>query len=151
MTSGGARARSGPPPDPTALRRSRDAGEWRTLPAEGRPGDPPEWPLLDQNEREAIVWERLWRKPQAVAWEEMGQEYEVAMHVRLLVEAEAPESSPAQRTVLLRSAEGLGLSIPGLARNKWRIGKAPQQAVVEQEAGPKRRPSARDRHMHSVK
>lgn len=48
MPRGGARANSGPPPDPNALRRERpsDKETWRTLPAEGRQGDPPAWPLL---------------------------------------------------------------------------------------------------------
>lgn len=47
MPRGGARVHSGPPPDPTALRRDRpeDKESWTTLPAEGRQGDPPAWPL----------------------------------------------------------------------------------------------------------
>lgn len=54
MPRGGARPVSGPPPDPNALRRDRpsDQATWTTLPAEGRTGEPPEWPLLDVQPRE---------------------------------------------------------------------------------------------------
>lgn len=47
MPRGGARVNSGPPPDPNALRRNRpeDKAGWKMLPAEGRLGDPPAWPL----------------------------------------------------------------------------------------------------------
>src|SRR5690606_37383206 len=62
MPRGGARTVSGPPPDPNALRRDRpsDAAGWVILPAEGRPGDPPEWPLLWQTQREYDLWKREW-------------------------------------------------------------------------------------------
>lgn len=48
MPRGGARANSGPPPDPNALRRDRadDKAGWTLLPAMGREGDTPEWPLF---------------------------------------------------------------------------------------------------------
>lgn len=48
MARGGARTNSGPPPDPTALRRDRpsDRDGWTALPAAGRPGRTPKWPLL---------------------------------------------------------------------------------------------------------
>lgn len=47
MARGGARTISGPPPDPNALRRDRksDRDGWTTLPAEGRKGPTPPWPL----------------------------------------------------------------------------------------------------------
>lgn len=46
MPRGGARTRSGPPPDPNALARERDAGEWKVLPRQkGRRRKPPAWPL----------------------------------------------------------------------------------------------------------
>ena len=71
MPRGGARTVSGPPPDPNALRRDRpsDAAGWVILPADGRPGDPPEWPLLWQTQREYDLWKREWSRPQAVMWE----------------------------------------------------------------------------------
>ena len=142
MTSGGARARSGPPPDPNALARSRDAGEWWTLPAAGRPGDPPAWPLTRQSPRERAVWAQLWAKPQAVAWEALGQEHEVAMYVRRFVQAEKPTASAPVGTLVRQLGEALGLSIPGLARNRWKIGR-PETAIEARPPAPRR--SARDR------
>lgn len=48
MPRGGARVNSGPPPDPNALRRDRpkDKDGWTSLPANGRKGRMPKWPLL---------------------------------------------------------------------------------------------------------
>ena len=64
MPSGGARARSGPAPDPNALRRDRkDDAAWVVLPAEGFQGDVPEFPLADGSDAEVQLWVTLWRKP----------------------------------------------------------------------------------------
>ncbi|MFC9846474.1 hypothetical protein ACFWFF_21965 [Streptomyces sp. NPDC060223] len=94
MPRGGARAVSGPPPDPRSLRSTKaiDKGGWRTLPAEGREGEPPEWPLTEAADRELDLWDDLWVKPQAVAWEDMGRELEAALFVRTLAEAERSPS-----------------------------------------------------------
>lgn len=150
MGSGGARARSGPAPDPNALRRERDAGEWTLLPATGRPGDPPEWPLPDQSERELELWTALWPKPQALMWERLGLEIEVALYVRRLAEAEAP-GSPANLSTLVRQmSDSLGLTTPGLRANRWKI-EAPKPTAVERvaraasEPESAGRPSARER------
>lgn len=144
----GGHARSGPPPDPNALRRDRDQGEWTVLPAEGRDGPSPDWPLSAKNRREAIIWNQFWRKPQAVAWERLGQEYEVAMLVRNIAEAEQPDSPIALRTVVRQQMDSLGLTTPGLRSNRWRIARdevaakrADQAAAPAKAAGP----TARDR------
>jgi len=123
MAKGGARARSGPPPDPAALRRDRDtdAAGWTNLPAEGRKGDPPSWPLTRATKRETTLWAREWRRPQAVMWERNGQELEVALYVRSLAAAEKTDAPVNARTLVKQQQEALGLSIPGLARNRWRI------------------------------
>lgn len=121
---GGARARSGPPPDPNALRRDRkdDAG-WTTLPAEGRKGRAPKWPLTKASARESELWRSEWKRPQAVEWKRNGQEIEVAMYIRNLVEAEVPGAAKGLRDLVRQGQEALGLSLPGLARNRWRIGE----------------------------
>jgi hypothetical protein len=122
MASGGARGRSGPAPDPNAARRERkdDAG-WTTLPAAGRPGAAPEWPLRGQSNREAELWESEWRRPQAIMWERNGQELEVALYIRRLTEAELPAAATNLGTLVRQMQEGLGLSIPGMLRNRWVI------------------------------
>lgn len=121
MPKGGARSRSGPAPDPTALRRERDAGEWTILPAEGREGVAPEWPLTEPSEREADLWESLWRKPQALMWERFGQEVEVALYARRLAEAEEPKSFVNLSTLVRQMSDSLGLTTPGMRANRWRI------------------------------
>lgn len=149
MASGGARARSGPAPDPNALRRERDAGEWTTLPAEGREGATPDWPLTEPTEREAGLWERLWRMPQALMWERYGQEIEVALYVRRLSEAEVLESKVNLSTLVRQMADSLGLTTPGLRANRWKIARdevADRREVREPApSGPKGRRGARDR------
>lgn len=127
MPKGGARTRSGPAPDPDALRRERDAGEWTILPAEGRQGATPQWPLTEQDDREEELWERLWRMPQALMWERYGQDLEVALYVRRLVEAEGRESSVALSTLVRQLGDSLGLSTPGMRANRWRIDRPSEE------------------------
>ncbi len=142
MASGGARARSGPAPDPNALRRDRDSSEWVTLPSAGREGPPPAWPLEDPRGQELELWAREWARPQAVEWERNGQQLEVALFVRAVVTAEGGKATAADRSIVQRKMNDLGLTVPGLRANRWRIGEA--SAPVEQPKG-KRRPSARAR------
>ncbi len=153
MPSGGARTRSGPPPDPNALRRDRKSdGEWTVLPVDGRAGDPPDWPLVEHEdpdwaERELELWRVLWAKPQAVMWERLGQELEVAQYVRRLVEVEQPGARANLHTLVRQLGDALGLTIPGMHNHRWRIGEAgaakPGRAA-RASAAPARR-SARDR------
>ncbi len=152
MPRGGARVASGPPPDPNALRRNRksDAAGWRTLPAEGRPGPPPKFPLVDVQPREWDLWRDLWSRPQAVMWEEMGQAYEVALLVRNLSEAEQPGARADVQKVVRQYMDSLGLTVQGMLRNRWKVDQAEPSAPVAEEEQPKkaatpRRRSARDR------
>jgi hypothetical protein len=122
MASGGARARSGPAPDPNALRRERkdDAG-WLTLPAEGRVGPVPVFPLPDAFAREVEVWSEYWSKPQAVLWERNGQHLEVALHVRTFVEAEKSDAPAALRTLVRQQLGELLLTIPAMLSARVRL------------------------------
>ncbi len=118
----GGHARSGPAPDPNALRRERDQGEWVTLPAEGRTGAPPAWPLPTKAlARESDLWTRLWAKPQALMWERFDQAEEVAMYVRRLMAAEKRNAPAASFTAVRQLADSLGLSTPGMRANRWKI------------------------------
>lgn len=144
MPKGGARARSGPAPDPNALRRDRpaDAAEWIVLPAEGRQGEAPDWPLTEPDDRELGIWSTLWAKPQAVAWEHLGLHHEVALYVRRLVEAEQRNSPAVLSTLVRQIGDSLGLTTPGMRANRWRIGE-PASAPERKPAA--RRTAARDR------
>lgn len=142
MAKGGARNRSGPAPDPDALRREKDAGDWFDLPAEGRVGPPPEWPLSEPYERELDLWARLWMKPQALMWERFGQEFEVALYVRRFVEAEEHESRVNLSTLVRQMADSLGLTTPGMRANRWRIARREEEKTAPK---PTIRSSARER------
>lgn len=59
------------------------------LPAEGRRGDPPKWPLDGrQSAAERRLWAQLWATPQAVVWERLGWTRTVARYCRVLLVAE---------------------------------------------------------------
>jgi hypothetical protein len=128
MAKGG-HARSGPPPDPNALRRERDAGEWVVLPAEGCADDPPQWPLVGHSDREAQLWKDLWAKPQAFMWHRNGCTLEVALLVRNLTMAEIPGSPVNLGTLVRQQSDSLGLTTPGLRCNRWRI--APDELAAK--------------------
>jgi hypothetical protein len=123
MPSGGARARSGPAKDPNAVRRPNGT-DVRLLPAGGREGDVPVWPLDGQSDRESVLWVELWAMPQAVVWEEQRLEWSVAMYVRALAAAEQLKASVPARTLVRQFMDDLGLTAGGMARNGWRIGPA---------------------------
>ena len=125
----GGHAHSGPPPDPNALRRDNpsDRAGWTSLPAAGRTGPVPAWPLSRPTQRETELWAREWTRPQAIMWEANGQQAEVALYVRSLAAAERPRASVASRTLVRQQQEALGLSLPGLLRLRWRITDEPAQ------------------------
>ncbi|MFG2307655.1 hypothetical protein ACGFS9_03030 [Streptomyces sp. NPDC048566] len=148
MPRGGARAVSGPAPDPRSLRSAKamDKGGWRTLPAEGRQAPAPGWPLTTAAERELDLWDELWAKPQAVAWEDMGQEFEVALFVRTLAEAERADGRVDVKKMVRGYLDSLGLSVTGMNRNRWKIAPEVEEPHAGSPAAPAaRRPSARDR------
>jgi len=123
MSSGGARARSGPAPDPSSIRSLERGGEnWTRLPMSGRSGRAPRWPLpTSATPAEAKAWRAEWKRPQAIQWEMNGQELEVALYVRRLIESEEPGATAAVSTLVVRQQQALGISLPGLARNRWLI------------------------------
>lgn len=160
MPKGGARTRSGPAPDPNALRRDRKSdGEWLLLPAEGRKGDPPAWPLLPPRftvegeeifdaaraERELEVWASLWSKPQGVAWERFGLVEQVAIYCRRWCEIERAEASTSRGTLVRQLADSLGLTMPGMHSLRWRIAADETATKRAERTAPVKRASSRDR------
>lgn len=122
MPSGGARARSGPAPDPSALRRDRkDDAAWVTLPSEGFTGEVPDFPLPGALTVEVELWDALWSKPQAFMWSKLGLKYEVAAYVRAFLESVEPEASAGLKTAVLRMAAEIGLSLPGMHSLRWKF------------------------------
>lgn len=141
MPSGGPRSRSGPAPQRGALRnRGRDG--WTALPVTGREGETPLWPLGRSTKFEREMWEREWRRPQAVMWERLGWDVQVALYVRTLRAANGPKATSGNTTNLLRQMANLGLTEDGMARNRWYIADEPAA-----KPAPRREPTttAKDR------
>ena len=122
MTSGGARSRSGPAPDPNALRRDRaDDKGWVVLPAEGFAGVVPVFPLSGAMVSEVELWDELWAKPQAFMWSKLGLKFQLAAYVRAFLESVEVEASAGLKTAVLRMEGELGLSIPGMSSLRWKL------------------------------
>jgi len=132
----------GPPPKPAGERRRRNATVAMTqLPAEGRRGPVPEWPLprllLDEPDlvdlleaREADLWADLWATPQAVAWERLRWTRTVARYVRFEVRAETGDLKAGAEARLLE--DRLGLSPQAMLRLRWEV-SADEVAEQRQE------------------
>lgn len=112
MTRGGARSRSGPPPDPNALRRSRASDPaWTKIPASGRGDVPaPDWPLVEPSTRELELWAAWWAEPVAVLWAESHALHYVAFTVRMFAEAEQPKARTEDRKSLNQMMANLFLT-----------------------------------------
>lgn len=119
MTSGGARARSGPGADPNSYRSQKK--DWVSLPAGGFAGDIPAFPLPAALKVELELWAELWRKPQAVMWDQMGMKFQVAAYARAFLESVEEKASAGLKTAVLRMEGELGLSVPGMHSLGWRI------------------------------
>lgn len=137
MARGGARVRSGPAKDPNALRRERasDQAGWTVLPADGRAGDPPAWPLRLPLKRELAVWAREWTRPQAVEWERLHLEVEVALYVRTLCQTEKQSSNASLLGKVMQLQNSLGLTKAGMSANGWRIDDAGASRSEPQQEG----------------
>ena len=112
-----------------SLRRDRDKAEWRHLPASGREGPAPDWPLTRASPRETELWTDEWRRPQAIVWEQNHQEREVALYVRALAVAERPKATTSARLLVMRQLDALGLTTAGLRSNRWIIDQAKEQVT----------------------
>lgn len=146
MARGGARSRSGPAPTSTERSHKAKADQHGsvTLPAEGRDGAEPAYPLVDPNPRELDLWSRLWESPQAIMWEQLHLEFEVASYVRVLARAELPKSSSIIWGQAKQMAESLGLTASGMQRNRWTVGTVTDSAEDTDNA-PSDVPSLADR------
>ncbi len=149
MPRGGSRPGAGRPPDTGSLAEAirLESGAIRTLPRERR-GQAPAWPLSKATARELVVWRRLWKKPQAVVWEEQGSADEVAFYVRTYVEAEERDVAATRRTLLLQQQNSLMLTQASLLRAGYRISTStPTSSPGSAPAAPKRAaaPSSRGR------
>jgi hypothetical protein len=126
----------GPLPKPAEQRRRRNAGLGSPagllrLPLAGRAEDPPTWPLSKPTRRETVLWARLWRTPQAVAWERLDWTDAVARYARQLTSAEK-RTAPVKLLGEVRQLEDrLGLNPLSLLRLRWEIVDMPTEAEAQ--------------------
>lgn len=124
----------GPPAKPNAERRRRNAPRANTtvLPAAGRKGRAPRWPLTTM---QVEGWEEIWKLPQAVMWERMHAVEVVARYVELrekVSNPEFPESKNASFWGVLASLEDrLGLTPKAMLQLQWEVEASEDDALVE--------------------
>lgn len=175
MTSGGARVRSGPAPDPKSGRSAVRGLDFTALPSEGYSGEVPEFPLSpafviheyfddgkkvretddgateSRRNRESDLWAWVWSLPQAAAWAvDRSTWLDVAMYVRTFAVCESSEAKAADKSALHRFRDDLGLSPAGLARNGWSIAKDELAGRRKTEDAAPKRESARERRLKAV-
>lgn len=115
------------------------------LPAEGRPGKPPAWPLGDTEPGELAAWKQLWATPQAVAWERLGWVRTVARYCRVMVASEAPHATPALLAQATALEDRLGLTPKAMRLLMWQIVTDEVADKREQKAAAAAATSARGR------
>lgn len=115
-----ARTMPGPAPNPNARRRNVRP-EWRRLPAAGRRGDPPDWPLGRPTKAELALWQQLWGSPQAAAWESFGWARMVARYTRIAVQSERRGTTAFLLSEVRQLEDRLGLNPMAMKRLQWVI------------------------------
>lgn len=145
MAKGGARNRSGPPPQEGSERSERRGYSLTALPAE-YDGEIPDFPLADATAREVALWEEKWRGPHGAAWSQPSERWrwwDVALWVRTAVRCEDPEAPAALINNLHRLGDRAGLSTAGLAEMGWKVAvdetAAKRQPKAEQQPKRERR------------
>jgi hypothetical protein len=137
----------GPPRKDPATRRRRNAPpETTKLPALGRKGRPPAWPLSKMRVGESAVWRSLWATPQAVAWQRLGWTRVVARYCRCIVLAENDPGLVSLLAEVRQLEDRLGLSPMAMRRLQWEVDGADELA----EARERRTVSATPRRLRAV-
>lgn len=144
MTSGGARNRSGPQPDPASARSDRRGLSLTALPNEGYGGEVPD--LADflpvVTARHEAIWADLWRTPQACAWARESWRWPiVADLVEYRVRVDDPETAVSLVMSIRQLRDDLGLSAAGLKANGWSIAAAQIQPAETPTAEPVKKSS----------
>lgn len=178
MPRGGSRNRSGPAADPSSERSERRGVRLTALPAEGREGKPPTWPLpkrsaytvgrdengkpfreYDEGEtqevaaRELELWAWAWSLPQACAWSlpsEAWRLHTIAMWVRTYVICESNDATAADKSSLHRFADQIGLTPAGLKENGWAIAQDELGAKAADKAEAEKATAPRARRLRPV-
>jgi len=109
------------PPKTNPQRGHRGRGPLQ-LPAEGRTGEPPDWPLAEEPDAdEEQAWADLWATPQAVAWERLGWTRTVARYCRMMVVGEARGASATLLAQISVLEDRLGLTPKAMRLLLWEV------------------------------
>lgn len=103
---------------PTSGRRPVLAG---ALPRSGPGLKPPAWPVGDPNPAELLLWRRLWLSPVASLWRAQRTDPALVAAFCRLSDRYMTDPKPAAAGVMVRFADGLGLTPTGLARLRLRV------------------------------
>ena len=101
------------------------------LPASGRPGPPPQWPLAEPDFEEQAAWRDLWRTPHAVMWEHLGWTRTVARYCRVMVAAEQPGAKITLMAEARQLEDRLGLTPRAMRSMLWQI--APDEVAEKRD------------------
>lgn len=116
-------------PSENPVRRNARIGPMM-LPAGGRQGLAPNWPLGTAADlAEARLWQELWATPQAVAWEHHGWTRIVARYVRLALLAEEMNKDALAEARQLE--DRLGLTPKAMRMLMWQI--APDEVAEKRQ------------------
>lgn len=119
------------PPKMDPVRGARGRGVL-VLPAGGRQGLPPNWPLKPgASNDEAKLWAELWATPQAVEWERQSWTRVVARYVKFALMAEAGDDKMAAEARQLE--DRLGLTPKAMRLLLWTV-STDEVAEKRQEA-----------------
>lgn len=89
-----------------------------------------------QRELEQLLWNDLWRTPQAVVWFSLGWTRDVAQYARHKTLAELGSLDDAKEA--RQWSDRLGLNPAAMLRNRWKIGPTPAPAPATKPAAAKR-------------
>lgn len=112
----------GPPPKPPDQRRrvNHKVPGLVQLPSDGRHGAAPQWPLgTKPSGYELRMWADVWGYPQAVMWERLKVEREVAHYVRWTAKSEVGDLNAAKEARQL--SDRLGLNPLAMLRLRWEV------------------------------
>lgn len=110
---------AGRPPSVDPVRRNARVGPLK-LPAGGRQGDTPVWPLPGGATAETLaLWAQLWHTPQAVAWEHLEWTRVVARYTLIVQAAERLEREAMTEARQLE--DRLGLTPKSMRLLLWEV------------------------------
>ena len=134
----------GPAPKDPAARRRRNVAVGKTvLPAGGRVGVPPVWPIGSRSQPD--VWADLWSTPQAAAWEKLGWTRVVARYAVLLDAFESSEGVPPAALLgeVRQIEDRLGLNPKSMRSLLWEVSSEDAVSDKRDEKTPSRAASKR--------